>query len=818
MLPADIETDDALRHLSVVDDTFGPIGRRRLLQGLGAGLGGVALASLLPGPLGASLAAAAEVEAAAASSDGILVVVTLNGGNDGLNTVVPYTSGPYRDLRSSLALGADRVLRLDGAVGLHPNLTFLAQELAAGRLAVVEGLGYPAPDLSHFSSMGIWMQGWGGTGTAGSGWLGRYLDGLDGGLLRAMVIGGTIPLAYVGRNRRATAISPNAGDLAVQDSPVRARVQDAIRALAATPTGRGAWADALARIDVDLLDVGRTVAPSFRPALPADRVERDFVLAGRLLNAGLGIRVLGVSMGDFDSHAGQPAMHDTRMRQLDAGLRSFFATLTPAVAARVTVMTVSEFGRTPRANTSQGTDHGTASCAFVLGASVTGGRYGSPPSLTTLNRGQLVHTVDFRSLYATVLAGVLGADADAVLGRRYEPLTGLLVTRTNQRAEPAQPVVVERPRTAGFVPISPERRLDTRDGTGDVPVAPIGPGATVELVVAGRGSVPPTGATAVALNVTVTGPSAAGYLTVWPTGEARPTASSLNFVPGQTVPNHVVAKLGAGGALSFFNSAGATHVVADVVGYFADDVAIGLVPLTPNRLLDTRDSASPIGPQATVQLPVTGRGGVPAEGVAAVVLNLTVTEPTAPGFFTVWPSGTPRPLASSLNFVAGETVPNLVVAKVGADGAVSIFNSNGRAHVVADVVGFYGPREQRADAVRAVALSPARVLDTRSTAPIGPGATLRLPMLERGGVPASGVRGVSLNVTVTEPTAGGYLTVWPSGTARPLASNLNFRPGQTTPNHVVAKLGPDGAVSIFNSAGTTHVVVDVVGFFAADAA
>jgi hypothetical protein len=157
-----------------------------------------------------------------------------------------------------------------------------------------------------------------------------------------------------------------------------------------------------------------------------------------------------------------------------------------------------------------------------------------------------------------------------------------------------------------------------------------------------------------------------------------------------------MAKVGADGKVSVYNNAGTTHVVLDVVGWFgADDATAGARynALSPSRILDTRTGtggfSAPVGPGGTISPTVIGVGGVPASGVSAVVLNVTVTQPTAESFLTVFPSGAPRPLASNLNFVAGQTVPNLVMAKVGADGKVSVFNNLGTSHVIFDVVGWY---------------------------------------------------------------------------------------------------------------------------------
>ena len=376
---------------------------------------------------------------------------------------------------------------------------------------------------------------------------------------------------------------------------------------------------------------------------------------------------------------------------------------------------------------------------------------------------------------------------------------------------------------ARYNPLPPARVLDTRSGTG-APVAKVPGGGAIDLQMTGRGGVPASGVSAVVLNVTVTEPNAAGYLTAWPAGEARPLASNLNFIPGQTVPNLVVVKVGAGGKVSLFNSAGATHVVADVGGWYGASGATAgsrYHPVAPSRLLDTREglgsAPSMLPPTGTLELVVTGRGGVPATGVSAVALNVAVTQPLARGYLTAWPSGDSLPLASSLNFSAGQTVANHVAVKVGPDGKVNFYNGGGGLHIVADVAGWFGPAGETTGA-RYHALTPARVLDTRTATgapatPIGAGATLDLQVTGRGGVPATGVTAVILNVAVVDPARAGYLTGWPAGDPMPLASSLNFAAGQTVPNLVVAKLGAGGKVSLYNGGGTAHIVADVAGWY-----
>jgi hypothetical protein len=378
----------------------------------------------------------------------------------------------------------------------------------------------------------------------------------------------------------------------------------------------------------------------------------------------------------------------------------------------------------------------------------------------------------------------------------------------------APPAVAADP--PDFTSLTPARVLDTRVGIGGVQ-GKVGQGAAVDVLVTGTGGVPASGVAAVVLNVAVTEPTAPSFLTVFPAGQPRPNSANLNFVAGQDLSNLVVAKVGAGGKVSVYNNAGSTHVVFDVAGWFAS-TATSFNSLPPARILDTRNGtgglAGKVGPAGTVDIQVTGTGGVPASGVGAVVLNVAVTEATAPSYLTVFPAGQPRPFASNLNFVAGQTVSNLVVAKVGAGGKVSVYDNAGATHVIFDVAGWFS-----STTTSFTSLTPARILDTRTSTgglpgKVGPGATIDAPVTGAGGVPATGVAAVVLNVTVTEPTAPSFLTVFPTGQARPTASNLNFVAGQDLPNMVVAKVGAGGKVSVYNNAGSTHVVFDVVGWFA----
>jgi hypothetical protein len=239
--------------------------------------------------------------------------------------------------------------------------------------------------------------------------------------------------------------------------------------------------------------------------------------------------------------------------------------------------------------------------------------------------------------------------------------------------------------------LGPVRVMDTRNGTG-VAKAPVGPGKAISLQVSGVGGVPASGVTAVVLNVTATDPTASSFVTVYADGQARPVASNLNFSRGETIPNLVVVPVGADGKVDFYNSAGSVNLFADLSGYYTAAGA-GFAPLGPVRVMDTRNGTgvakAPVGPGKAISLQVSGVDGVAASGVTAVVLNVTATDPTASSFVTVYPDGGTRPVASNLNFTRGETIPNLVVVPVGADGKVDFYNSAGSVNLVADLAGYY---------------------------------------------------------------------------------------------------------------------------------
>ena len=367
-----------------------------------------------------------------------------------------------------------------------------------------------------------------------------------------------------------------------------------------------------------------------------------------------------------------------------------------------------------------------------------------------------------------------------------------------------------------FVSVAPTRVLDTRSSLGGTVLGPLG---TLHLQV--TGSTVPVGASAVMLNVTVTQPTSGGFITVWGDGTARPSASSLNFLPGQTAANSVVAPIGAGGVVDFFNgSPGSSQLIADVSGYFTGGTASDpgtLVPVTPTRLLDTRSGVggSALGPLGKLTLQVTG-GVIPA-GAAAVVLNVTTAQPSAGGYITAWADGDQQPVVSNLNFVAGQTIPNLVIAPVSSAGKVDLFNgSPGTTQLLADVAGYFIPGTAT-DAGAYVKVTPTRLLDTRSsTGGVTPGVngTVSVQAAGTAPLPATGMSAVVLNVTAAAPTGSGWITAWADGTTLPVASNLNFTPGQTVPNLTVTPLGTDGRANLYNgSPGSTQLLADVSGYF-----
>lgn len=383
---------------------------------------------------------------------------------------------------------------------------------------------------------------------------------------------------------------------------------------------------------------------------------------------------------------------------------------------------------------------------------------------------------------------------------------------------------VARPAVAnggtGLTPLVPARLLDTRTGIG-APKARVAARSTTRLQVAGRGGVPSSGVAAVVLNVTVNGPADSGFLTVWPTGVSRPTASNINFLPRQTIANQAIVKVGAAGVIDVFSST-STNMFIDVTGYYpAGD---GYRALSPSRLLDTRRASARPGMGSTTGVRVLGVGGVPSSGVAAVVLNVADVAPTNSGWLTIFPNGVPRPNASTLNYSGGQARAAMAIAKVGTDGRVNVYSSSA-TDLIVDVAGWIPLVSDY------TALTPVRVADSRTgvsfSGPLkvgeadAPGRTLVLPLTGTNGIPAYGVSAVELNITVTAASYQGYSTVWPTGVRRPNASTQNFNDADTTrtvANSATVKLSADGSINVFLSKAlqqpdTAQIFIDVVGYF-----
>jgi PKD repeat protein len=384
-----------------------------------------------------------------------------------------------------------------------------------------------------------------------------------------------------------------------------------------------------------------------------------------------------------------------------------------------------------------------------------------------------------------------------------------------------------------FVPVGPTRILDTRTGQG-APKAHVGPGGVVHLKVNGAGGV--ANATSVLLNVTATSSTTSGYVTAYPDGAKRPTASTLNYRKGQTVANLVTVPVASNGTVDLFNSAGSVDLVADVEGYAtaAEGTDNGTV-LTNDAsvwgefrpVLDTRGSSAYLlprlgkvgaGKSVTFQalLPDTHNLNSFEYPATAVVLSVTETHATASSYVTAYRPGTAVPNASGLNFSAGETRSSMVVVPVDSQGRVSLYNHAGSVDLVASVEGFYLPFVTESGVNKPMnAVTPARVLDTRSgvggrKAPVGPTSDLRFKVAGVAGIPA-GATGVMVNLTAVAPTSNGYLVAWGDLTGQATASALNFMRGQITPVLVYLPIA-HGYATVYNPYGSVDVVADVEAY------
>ncbi len=367
----------------------------------------------------------------------LLVIIQLNGGNDGLNTVIPYGNGLYYDARPKLAVPPTDVLVLNDQLGLHPTCTSLKKLYDAGRVAIVQGVGYPNANRSHFRSTDIWMTANPDT-VEKTGWLGRYLDEsiarFHGVKLPAANIGGTLPLTLVGEKVVVPSIASLESYQFLTDARYpqeREQRLQLFRAINGQPF-ENAYVEYLAQTGIGAQQSAaelQTAVKKYHSTVeyPKDPFAQGLRLIAQIIAGGIGTQILYVTIGGFDTHAEQNTArvnHPMLLDTVDKGLDAFYQDISQmGVADNIVMMTFSEFGRRVRENGSLGTDHGTAAPMLILGNRVKGGLHGEYPSLTKLDdNSDLIYTVDFRSVYATILEDWLGADAQAVLGRKFEKL------------------------------------------------------------------------------------------------------------------------------------------------------------------------------------------------------------------------------------------------------------------------------------------------------------------------------------------------------------------------------------------------------------
>jgi uncharacterized protein (DUF1501 family) len=364
------------------------------------------------------------------SGENVLVVVQLSGGNDGLNTVVPFGDDEYYKNRSTLAIGRNQIHKIDDYVGFHPAMNGFSELLEAGQLGVVQGVGYPNPNRSHFESMDIWHTCQRKKGSRPTGWLGRYLDASQ------QDAGHDVPGLHLGGEEQPLAL---AGE-SIHIPSVRSFERFRLRDLDALRVRETIAADAAKKADDDLLGFVRSSAVSAIGAsrrvesalkqyktdvtYPGTDLAKKMKTIAQLIDAGLSTRVYYVSLGGFDTHANQEAAHAALVGELSGAVTAFINDVTAhGHGKRVMVMSFSEFGRRVKENASRGTDHGAGAPMFIAGSKVKAGLIGKHPSMTDLQIGDLKHHTDFRQVYAAILKGWLGWKSNEILRGEYKPIS-----------------------------------------------------------------------------------------------------------------------------------------------------------------------------------------------------------------------------------------------------------------------------------------------------------------------------------------------------------------------------------------------------------
>jgi len=376
------------------------------------------------------LNASAAATAHHSKSENILVVVQLSGGNDGINTVIPYADDLYAANRFTLRVSSSGVHKINDHVGLHPNMKGFSDLLEDGKLSILQGIGYPNPDRSHFKSMDIWHTAQREEGHRGVGWIGRCLDRIDGNPfdVPAVHLGSDRqPLALVGERIQAPTID-SIKDFKLDDDGNRKLRESMTAAAQAERSQDSPLLSFLQQGIVSAIASSERVQEALRSystsiKYPPSRLAQQLRTVAQLIDADLKTRIYYLTLGGFDTHANQSSAHPDLLRQLSDGITAFLQDLTlHGHGQRVLVMTFSEFGRRLRENASRGTDHGAAAPMFLAGGGVKPGVIGEHPSMTDLDQGDLKFHTDFRSVYAAVLEDWLKFDSKAILGATFEPL------------------------------------------------------------------------------------------------------------------------------------------------------------------------------------------------------------------------------------------------------------------------------------------------------------------------------------------------------------------------------------------------------------
>lgn len=365
-------------------------------------------------PLAAGLPNLAFAAAPGADYRNLLVLIELKGGNDGLNTVVPYADAAYYQLRPRLGIPREQVIQLDAQVGLHPALQPLVSLWAARELAIVQGVGYPEPNLSHFRSIEIWDTASRSNEYLGEGWLTRAFQAQP--VPRSFAADGVV----VGSQDLGPLAGAGARTIALANTEQFLR-QARLAGDAPMPPRNPALAHIL-KVEEDIVQAasGLSGNQAFRTEFPTGAFGNALHTAAQVIAGKSGVAVVRLTHNGFDTHNGQPGVHQRLLKELAEGLLAFKGALQEIKRWDSTlVMTYAEFGRRAQENGSLGTDHGTASAHFMLGGRVRGGLYGEAPSLSRLEGGNLVHTVDFRSVYATVIEKWWGVSSSGVLNGRF---------------------------------------------------------------------------------------------------------------------------------------------------------------------------------------------------------------------------------------------------------------------------------------------------------------------------------------------------------------------------------------------------------------